>query len=420
MRLKKLFAAMFLTMAGSASAEVTLESLNLPEIKLNPDKEAAIKDLEQFETSIDVIKSHCEDCDELIDQVEELEEDFEEANGLPMFNFLGGPAYTPEQGLIIAAGGLYSLRMDRTQEDLQRSVISGFLITNYGNGFGYGLRSTYKLFFDHNDIQMEGKAFIGNMPSNYWGVGFDAGEHTNRGDTTEIDAFVADLDASFSRRIKGDWFADAIVRLNYFNPSDAPGTADENFMQYKDDPLSVGFGAGVRYDSRDVAINAWEGMFFAANILHYNDAWGSASDFSSINFDWRGYQSWSEGRVFALLVNYKQAFGDVPYYEMPTIGGGTSMRGVYRGQYRDKVASEVTLEYRHTFRGADGGLTNHGLTLWTGAGTVGELPSDLTGQGIVSHGIGYRYQLQPRANLRVDIGFSKTGSSFYFNFAEAF
>ncbi|MFN1617171.1 BamA/TamA family outer membrane protein [Vibrio rotiferianus] len=406
--------------SAMASESVTLESLELPDIELARSAAAARLNLLKFDRALDAINESCEECDELEDQVDELREDYQEKNGMPMFSFLGGPAYTPEQGLIVAAGGIYSFKTNREQEKLQRSVISGFLITNYGDGVGYGLRGTYKLFFDNDDFQFEGKSFIGNMPSNYWGVGFEAGDAIERGDETKHSAFVFDLDATFSKRISGHWFGDVIARINLFNPDSVPLTADENFLTYMDDNISAGFGTGVRYDSRDIAVNAWSGQYFMANLLAFNEAWGSSSNFYTINFDYRTYKQFSEGRVIALLSQYKQSFGDVPFYEMPTIGGGASMRGVYRGQYRDKTASEVTVEYRHTFRGSGGGLTNHGMTMWTGVGAVGDRPSDMAGNGIVSFGAGYRYQLQPRMNLRVDVGASKNGGSFYFNFTEAF
>jgi len=35
-------------------------------------------------------------------------------------------------------------------------------------------------------------------------------------------------------------------------------------------------------------------------------------------------------------------------------------------------------------------------------------------------GIGYRFQLQPRMNLRIDFGFGLESTGFYFNFNEAY
>jgi hypothetical protein len=35
-------------------------------------------------------------------------------------------------------------------------------------------------------------------------------------------------------------------------------------------------------------------------------------------------------------------------------------------------------------------------------------------------GLGYRFELQPRSNVRIDIGFGRNSSGIYFNFTEAF
>lgn len=124
--------------------------------------------------------------------------------------------------------------------------------------------------------------------------------------------------------------------------------------------------------------------------------------------------------MLAVLAHYQQAFGDIPYYDMPEIGGANSMRGYYQGQYRDKVAAEVTAEYRHTFRRDSGVLSNHGMTAWAGVGSIGDSVEDLSGHAILSYGVGYRYELQPRMNIRLDLGMGRHGAAFYFNFTEAF
>jgi hypothetical protein len=72
-------------------------------------------------------------------------------------------------------------------------------------------------------------------------------------------------------------------------------------------------------------------------------------------------------------------------------------------------------------------MSRHGYVLWVGAGSVGE---DL---GTLEHvlpnwGAGYRFEVQPRMSVRVDIGFGKEWylsggayeASVYFNFTEAF
>lgn len=96
-------------------------------------------------------------------------------NGLPMFDILGGPAFSPENGLMLAVGGLYSFKMDRQQTELQRYSVSLFAIGNKGDGgLGYGIRSKQNLFFDNNDIRYSGQFMLAEQSENFWGVGYNA------------------------------------------------------------------------------------------------------------------------------------------------------------------------------------------------------------------------------------------------------
>jgi hypothetical protein len=57
--------------------------------------------------------------------------------------------------------------------------------------------------------------------------------------------------------------------------------------------------------------------------------------------------------------------------------------------------------------------------LWAGAGSLGDNITDFR-NWLPNIGIGYRLQVQPRMNLRIDIGFGTETRGFYFNFNEAY
>jgi hypothetical protein len=61
----------------------------------------------------------------------------------------------------------------------------------------------------------------------------------------------------------------------------------------------------------------------------------------------------------------------------------------------------------------------HGFVLFAGAGSVGQDPSEFS-NWLPCVGIGYRFQVQPRMNLRIDFGFGLESTGFYFNFNEAY
>jgi hypothetical protein len=59
------------------------------------------------------------------------------------------------------------------------------------------------------------------------------------------------------------------------------------------------------------------------------------------------------------------------------------------------------------------------MVAWMGTGSVA---ADLGnfGNWLPNFGFGYRFEVQPRMNLRIDIGIGRETSGFYFNFNEAF
>jgi hypothetical protein len=57
--------------------------------------------------------------------------------------------------------------------------------------------------------------------------------------------------------------------------------------------------------------------------------------------------------------------------------------------------------------------------VWAGGGTLGPEPSRFHGF-LPNGGVGYRLEIQPRANGRVDIGVGERSYGIYFNFNEAF
>jgi hypothetical protein len=71
------------------------------------------------------------------------------------------------------------------------------------------------------------------------------------------------------------------------------------------------------------------------------------------------------------------------------------------------------------FLKSDGNPGNHGIVFWLGTGTLGDNVSNFD-NWMPNFGIGYRLQVQPRMNLRIDIGFGTESQGFYFNFNEAY
>ena len=89
------------------------------------------------------------------------------------------------------------------------------------------------------------------------------------------------------------------------------------------------------------------------------------------------------------------------------------------GQYRHQDMLYFMAEYRHQFAKKNGSLSKSGFVTWVGIGSIGEVVADFT-QWLPNFGVGYRFEVQPRMNVRLDIGFGRHTQGIYFNINEAF
>ncbi|TRX63293.1 hypothetical protein [Carboxylicivirga sp. M1479] len=104
---------------------------------------------------------------------------------------------------------------------------------------------------------------------------------------------------------------------------------------------------------------------------------------------------------------------------MSQLGTPFDLRGYTWGRYRNNSMYYALAEYRHMFYKNDDTISKHGFTTWLGAGSIGSDTTEFE-QYLPSLGVGYRLEVQPRMNLRVDFGFGLETFGFYFNFNEAF
>lgn len=97
------------------------------------------------------------------------------------------------------------------------------------------------------------------------------------------------------------------------------------------------------------------------------------------------------------------------------MGGSYAMRGYYEGRYRDNDLIQFQVEYRQKI------YNRHGIVAWGGAGNVfPDMDKFKWKQTLPTYGIGYRWEFKNRVNVRLDYGFGKGVSAFYFGINEAF
>jgi hypothetical protein len=334
---------------------------------------------------------------------------------------LAGPAYTPEMGFTLAASIMLSYKTNPRDSLIQRS----------SSPVSFGASSTGAIFFSsiistfwfQDKLRIYGDIWYKDMPDHYWGAGYENAVSIPKSDTTT--AYNRRW-WWFNPRILCQFRPDFFLGLNIdYNNTVVTGASegvliDPDYIAFGPENLNSGLGIILRYDSRDIPVNAYSGLYIDLRSTFYTRLFGGDNNYEIYLVDFRKYFPLErKGRTFAMQVKGRFGVGEVPYGEMSQLGTPFDLRGYTWGQFRDKSMLFFLGEYRHMFLKASGELSKHGMVGWLGTGTIGPDPGKFD-KWIPNFGFGYRFEVQPRMNLRIDIGIGKETSGFYFNFNEAF
>ncbi|MCC7501526.1 MAG: BamA/TamA family outer membrane protein, partial [Flavobacteriales bacterium] len=276
-------------------------------------------------------------------------------------------------------------------------------------------------------VRITGELWHKDMPDNYYGVGYTKARATPKSDSTS--AYHRDwrrLYAKVVYQYRPKYFIGGIydatnTEATALNPV---MQADPDVLKYGTTVTNRGLGVVMEYDSRDVPVNAYSGLFLDLSVINYGRTWGGTSSFWTVDMDYRQYAPVGHRHTVAWEVRVRTNLGDVPWTELSQIGTPWDLRGYTWGQYRDELMTYAMGEYRHMFNrrtpNKQGSLESRwGFTTWLGLGAVaqdiGSIPALLPNAGF-----GIRLETEKRSNVRVDYGVGTNSSAFYVTFYEAF
>ena len=344
--------------------------------------------------------------------------------GEGVLSFLGGPGYTPELKLLLAVGGLYSFKTNKEDSLIQRSTVNGSFGVTVPSG-GIVSKLILTSFWNEDKMRINANFWFKNIPDHYWGVGYDEGLNTPKSDsTTAHNRLWWQVNPKFLFRVKKDFYIGPVLDFNQTNFTDesAGVLEDPYYQKFGPKNFNAGLGAIIQFDSRDIPVNAYRGTLIQATASYYGSYLGGNNDYGMIDIDFRNYQQLgrTDGQTLALNLRGRFTTGDVPYGEMSQLGSPTDLRGYTWGRYRHESMIYGIAEYRHMFMNRKKNeRSKHGAVVWVAAGTVMEDVTEMD-KLLPNFGIGYRFEVQPRMNVRFDYGFGKDISGLYFNFTEAF
>ena len=336
------------------------------------------------------------------------------------------PAYTPEMGALLAAGGLFSFQTSMADTVSQRSSFP--VVMSYSTTGAITASTVLNSFWNEDRLRIPVDLWFKSMPDNYYGVGHDAGRYTAKSESTTAYARTWFwFNPRVLLKIRGPLYGGLDWDINYTRADD-PGPvmlADPTFQATGSESFNHGLGVVLQYDTRDVPVNAWYGMFFSGRARFYGTALGGDHNYQIYDFDYRYYIPLREagGRTLTWQFRTRIGKGDVPWAELSQPGTPFDMRGYRWGRYRDKSMLYMLAEYRHMIMRKGGKIGPHGIVAWLGTFSIGPEARDFT-DWLPNFGVGYRFEVQPRMNLRLDVGFAQEVDGWqpaiYFNFNEAF
>ena len=336
------------------------------------------------------------------------------------------PSYTPETSVMLTGGGLYTFKINPENKLLSRSSVP-FSIGYSTNGSL--LISIKANIYGLNDkLRFTGEYWNKNMPGNYWGVGYEKGRYTPQSDTTT--QYHRNWQ-QFKFKIAYEVFPKLFLGLNYDNNSTVATeindvmAVDSNYLLHGSEVNNSGFGMVLRYDSRDFPENAFKGMLLELAGTGYAKNSRSKNVFQVYELDYRQYQQIiRKGSTLAWQIKTRLSYGDVPWTDLSMIGTPFDLRGYIWGNYRDYASTFALAEYRYMFarktpNGRGDMYGPFGFVVWGGTGSVAQDVGEFT-QWLPNAGVGLRFEIQKRMNLRIDYGFGADSQAFYFSFNEAF
>lgn len=336
------------------------------------------------------------------------------------------PSLSPEVGIMLVGGGLISFKLDRTDRFLQPSSIPFSFGYSSNGSSNFNFRPT--LFFKNDKNRVSGDIWMKDMPDNYWGVGYDAAKNPSKPDsTTSYRRNWWQIYLKYVHQFKDNIFAGLLFDYNRTKATNLSNemALDPNVINDQTDIRNWSVGLLFQYDSRDVTINAYEGVFFEFSSNFYRSEGFEKPNYQIVVFDYRQYQQIVRpGRTLAWQIKTRIGRDNVPWPEMSQLGTPFDLRGYRWGRYRDKTMLFGIAEYRHMFMRKtprkDGSMmSKFGFVTWLGTGSIGDAFIDMV-NWLPNAGVGLRFEIQERMNARFDFGIGNDTSAFYISFNEAF
>lgn len=220
--------------------------------------------------------------------------------------------------------------------------------------------------------------------------------------------------ARLSGQVRKGWYTGFLTRLVEVDQS-LESNVDFRVADFVTLPdiRTVGIGAYLEYDTRDMPTNAYSGRYLKVDALFNDESIGSDNTYQNFSFVYNTYRQMGDSLVLAWQLQGCLRGGDVPLWDACTIKlrGFSATDFMGTGSLSGQVEGRWRLDERW------------GLVGFAGTGYARDVYSDIENrEWIPSYGVGLRFMVlkSKRINMRLDYARSSNSDAIHFLVGESF
>jgi len=328
--------------------------------------------------------------------------------------------YTPETQLGIGGLGVLLSHPERSKNDFTRTS-NAELALLYTTKNQIIFLPKYTIFTKREKYYFEGLGeLLLNFPEYYYGIG----NRTPFKNQEQVAYQLVGWEGKWLRKVFANEKIFFGIETRYFKRYDVKikpgGLLDSSKPVGYNGSTSVGIGPALTWDERDNVINPSKGFFIDVRNTYQGKFLGGTVSYTRFLIDTRKYFNVVPAHRQILALQFFGHFvqGEVPWKELPELGGPRIMRGYFRGRYRDKHLVSFQAEYRVPI------YKWFGMVAFVGMGQVTDTNDYDWAHLKTCYGTGIRVMINKKENLnlRLDYGRGDRNKNgfFYFGFSESF
>jgi hypothetical protein len=253
------------------------------------------------------------------------------------------------------------------------------------------------------------------LPDKFYGVGNQSVSVV----PVEFDAYRYQLSGQIMKCLQKRWFAGVELNGGYTRHDLTQGESIPATVTGSDGGWANAVGPVLAFDNRNSTSYPSKGAFVKLSYVVASPAFGSQYQYQIATFEGRYFVAPFDTRnIIATQFFVSTSSGDVPFYQLPQLGGKRALRGIpHPYKYIDQYVWYTQAEYRRMIWWRLGGV------VYGGMGSSFHEMSHAVSDTRFTGGAGLRVQALPGENLnfRIDYGFASGGDqALYFTIREAF